>query len=79
MCRSELYGSSKRESCEVVSCDLLVLGSGIAGLTCALEAANYGTEVVVVTKSNIMEGSTKYAQGGVAAVRGDGASVGRGQ
>eukprot|EP00205_Picochlorum_sp_RCC944_P000821 CAMPEP_0182608124 /NCGR_PEP_ID=MMETSP1330-20130603/2639_1 /TAXON_ID=464278 /ORGANISM="Picochlorum sp., Strain RCC944" /LENGTH=750 /DNA_ID=CAMNT_0024826839 /DNA_START=71 /DNA_END=2319 /DNA_ORIENTATION=- len=78
VCRSELYGSSKRESCEVVSCDLLVLGSGIAGLTCALEAANYGTEVVVVTKSNIMEGSTKYAQGGVAAVMGQGGGGGRG-
>ena len=50
------------------SCELLVLGSGIAGLTCALEAADLGTRVAVVTKSNIMEGSTKYAQGGVAAV-----------
>jgi len=57
--------------CEVVNCDLLILGSGIAGLTCALEAAESGTKVCIVTKNELMEGSTKYAQGGVAAVMPD--------
>jgi L-aspartate oxidase len=54
---------------EVVTCDILILGSGIAGLTCALEAAKVGTtKVVLVTKDKLLEGSTRYAQGGVAAV-----------
>ncbi|HEY8429289.1 MAG TPA: L-aspartate oxidase [Sandaracinaceae bacterium] len=47
--------------------DYLVLGSGIAGLTFALEAARHG-EVVVVTKRGIADSSTNWAQGGIAAV-----------
>jgi L-aspartate oxidase len=50
-----------------VTCDFLVLGSGIAGLTFALEAQKHG-EVVVVTKRAADECNTKYAQGGIAAV-----------
>jgi L-aspartate oxidase len=50
-----------------VTCDFLVLGSGIAGLTFALEAQKHG-DVVVVTKRAADESSTKYAQGGIAAV-----------
>lgn len=49
--------------------DFLVLGSGIAGLTFALRAAQLGT-VVVVTKKERAESSTNYAQGGIAAVMG---------
>jgi L-aspartate oxidase len=49
--------------------DFLVLGSGVAGLTFALEAAERGT-VLVVTKRQRNEGSTHYAQGGVAGVLG---------
>ncbi len=48
-------------------CDVMVLGSGIAGLTFALEAANYG-RVLVVTKSGAEESNSRYAQGGIAAV-----------
>ncbi len=51
----------------VKQCDFLVLGSGVAGLTFALEAANVG-RVVVVTKRARDESNTKYAQGGIAAV-----------
>ncbi|SEM84557.1 L-aspartate oxidase [bacterium A37T11] len=47
--------------------DFLVVGSGIAGLSFALKAAEYG-KVLVVTKSNEDESNTKYAQGGVAVV-----------
>lgn len=50
-------------------CDLLVLGSGIAGLTTALHAARYG-EVLVVTKKDRAESNSNYAQGGIAAVFG---------
>lgn len=49
------------------TCDFLVIGSGIAGLSFALEAAKQG-EVIVVTKRAREESNTKYAQGGIAAV-----------
>ena len=48
-------------------CDLLVIGSGAAGLSLALKMAQY-CRVIVLSKSKISEGSTKYAQGGIAAV-----------
>lgn len=47
--------------------DYLIVGSGIAGLSYALKAADHG-KVLIVTKSNEDESNTKYAQGGVAAV-----------
>jgi L-aspartate oxidase len=49
------------------STDFLVIGSGIAGLSFALRAAQYG-EVIVVTKRSADEAATNFAQGGVAAV-----------
>jgi L-aspartate oxidase len=50
--------------------DFLILGSGIAGLSLALDLARIGT-VLVVTKRNRDESNTKYAQGGIAAVLSD--------
>jgi L-aspartate oxidase len=47
--------------------DFLVLGSGIAGLTFALKASKYG-KVSVVTKANLEDSNTRFAQGGIAAV-----------
>ncbi len=51
--------------------DLLVAGSGIAGLTAAVRAASHGLRVGVVTKGTIAQTATGWAQGGVAAVLGD--------
>jgi L-aspartate oxidase len=56
-----------------VTCDYLVIGSGVAGLTFALEAAAHG-DVIIVTKRSRDESNTKYAQGGIAAVLGEGDS-----
>ncbi|WP_266202975.1 L-aspartate oxidase [Pontibacter kalidii] len=47
--------------------DYIVLGSGIAGLTFALQAAAHG-RVAVVCKASLSETNTMYAQGGIAAV-----------
>ncbi len=53
---------------------LVVIGSGVAGLIAAVEASRTH-EVVLVTKSNLAESNTHYAQGGIAAVTTDDDSV----
>jgi L-aspartate oxidase len=50
-----------------IESDFLVIGSGIAGLSFALQAADNGS-VAIVTKRDISESATKYAQGGIATV-----------
>lgn len=50
--------------------DVLVVGSGIAGLFTALQASKSGS-VALVTKAALEESNTRYAQGGIAAVTAD--------
>ena len=48
--------------------DVVIVGSGIAGLFTALRCSQRGLSVLVVTKSRIKSSSTNWAQGGIAAV-----------
>ncbi len=50
--------------------DFVVLGGGIAGMRAAIELAR-GGQVVVLTKDDLYESSTEYAQGGIAAALGE--------
>lgn len=51
----------------IIDVDVLVLGTGIAGLSFALRASEHG-RVAVITKKSDTESNTNYAQGGIAAV-----------
>ncbi|WP_116205756.1 L-aspartate oxidase [Amycolatopsis circi] len=48
--------------------DVVVIGSGVAGLSAALRARELGLHVLVVTKAAVADGNTRWAQGGVAVV-----------
>lgn len=48
--------------------DLLVIGAGVAGLATSLKAASQGFSVTLLTKGPRPDGSTNYAQGGIASV-----------
>ncbi|MEE4545821.1 L-aspartate oxidase [Streptomyces sp. V4-01] len=56
----------------VTDADVVVVGSGVAGLTVALRCAAAGAKVTVVTKAHLDDGSTRWAQGGIAAALGEG-------
>ena len=55
--------------------DLLVVGSGIAGLYTAIRAKEKGANVLLITKGGIEEATTKWAQGGIAAAVGASDSI----
>jgi len=54
-----------------VETDVIVVGSGIAGLYTALKAADAGQSVMMIAKKSLLESNTRYAQGGIAAVISD--------
>ena len=53
-----------------LECDFLIIGSGIAALRAAIELADDG-QILMLTKGGAEQGSTAYAQGGIAAAIGD--------
>ncbi|GAA1375223.1 L-aspartate oxidase [Streptomyces beijiangensis] len=55
-----------------IDADVVVVGSGVAGLTTALRCMAAGLRTVVVTKARLDDGSTRWAQGGIAAALGEG-------
>ncbi|MHB8706465.1 MAG: L-aspartate oxidase [Coriobacteriia bacterium] len=61
-------------SLERRECDVLVVGSGIAGLVVALQASRFA-RVLLVTKGELSETNTWYAQGGIAGAIGEADSV----
>jgi len=50
---------------------VIIIGGGLAGLSLALRLGMRGVGVTILSKSELDEGSTRYAQGGIAAVLGD--------
>ena len=50
--------------------NILVIGSGISGLTYAIKIAerNPSLEIVIISKNSLLESNTRYAQGGIAVV-----------
>ncbi|MET9348150.1 L-aspartate oxidase [Streptomyces termitum] len=60
-----------------IDADVVVVGSGVAGLTAALRCTAAGLRTVVVTKATLDDGSTRWAQGGVAAALGEGDTPGQ--
>ncbi len=54
--------------------DIVIVGSGAAGLTLALRTADFA-RVTVLSKGDLQEGATYYAQGGIAAVLDDSDSI----
>ncbi len=54
--------------------DVLVVGSGVAGMSAAIEAGQY-SDVIVVTKGAATDSNTAYAQGGISAVMAKGDTV----
>ncbi|HET8630575.1 MAG TPA: FAD-dependent oxidoreductase, partial [Thermomicrobiales bacterium] len=54
----------------LVTHDLVVVGSGVAGLAAALAAAEAGARVTLLTAGALLSGSSPRAQGGIAAALG---------
>lgn len=54
----------------VFRCDVLVVGSGVAGLCTAIAAAEQGAHVMLLSKGRLTETNTQWAQGGIAAAMG---------
>jgi len=62
------------DECAQHQCDVLVIGSGIAGLVAAISASRRHT-VTLITKARLTEANTWYAQGGIAGAVGEADSI----
>lgn len=62
------------KSAKYIDTDILVIGSGVAGLRFAMKAADCGN-VLIITKSSATKGATRLAQGGIASVVGEDDSI----
>ena len=51
----------------MIKTDILVIGSGAAGMSAAIKLSE-NFEVTLITKNSLIDSSTWYAQGGIAAV-----------
>ncbi len=71
--RARRITMKKHPGCHPRTYDFAVIGSGLAGLTLALHLADHG-EVALFAKASLVDGSSFYAQGGIAAVLGPGDS-----
>ena len=56
---------------ETLNTDVAIIGGGLAGLSLAIRLANQDIDVLIVSKKELTEGSSLYAQGGIAAVLSD--------
>lgn len=64
---NDVSAQDRASSTNDLRVDLVVLGSGVAGLSSAIMAMELGLRVAVVTKGQLDQGTTRWAQGGVAA------------
>jgi L-aspartate oxidase len=62
------YDDTNNNNKEVITTDILIIGSGLAGLRAALEASKSGKKVIILTKSKITDSNTYYAQGGITGI-----------
>ena len=65
---------SAKDTTSVYDYDILIIGSGAAGLTLALKTADFA-KVAVISKGELSQGATFWAQGGIAAVLDDEDSI----
>ncbi|MGH2548011.1 MAG: L-aspartate oxidase [Thermomicrobiales bacterium] len=68
--QAALFGSQDLENLPVVRYDTVIIGAGVAGLTLALKLPP-DRRVLLVTKGELGESNTRYAQGGLSAAVGD--------
>ena len=53
-----------------ISCDVLVIGGGVAGMLASIEAKKEDVEVILITKATFPSGSSSMARGGFSSALG---------
>lgn len=76
MVKKEFLISFDTKKTPYIQTDILIIGSGVAGLGAAIEAAKYA-KVLTITKDKLSESNTEQAQGGIAVVLSEGDSFER--